>query len=124
MKEPYEAYIKVKVLPDTLDEDGFVKMLTPGGMVAHALLAEIVMAPDIRKGGSIASAEELAALGRELDEARAARAEALNEISYWRSRAQENRDELQYLRGVVDAAKSLSDLNLPVRDLCCLSAGL
>ena len=117
MKEPYEAYVKVKVLPDTLDEDGFVKMLTPGGMVAHALLAEIVMAPDIRKGGSIASAEELAALGRELDEARAARAEAVNEISYWRSRAQEDHDELLYLRGVVDAAKSLSDLNLPVRDL-------
>ena len=124
MKEPYEAYIKVKVLPDTLDANGIIKVMAPDGAVTAVPLADIVMAPDIKKGGRIASAEELAALGRELDEARAARAEAVNEISYWRSRAQEDHDELLYLRGVVDAAKSLSDLNLPVRDLCCLSAGL
>jgi len=121
MKEPYEAYMKVKVLPDTLDEDGFVKMLTPGGMVAHALLAEIVMAPDIQKGDSIASVEELAALRKELEAAIVTKTEAMNEVSYWRARAQESHDELLYLRGVVDAAKSLSDLELPVRDLCCLS---
>ncbi len=115
MKEPYEAYIKVKVLPDTLDEDGFVKILTPGGMVAHARLAEIVMAPDIQKGGSIASAEELAALGRELDEARAARAEAVDLAEHWKECAFVRGVRLSYLAGALDAAQAFTGHVLPAR---------
>lgn len=115
MKEPYDAYIKVKVLPDTLDEDGIIKVRAPDGAVTAVPLADIVMAPDIKKGGSIASAEELAALGRELDEALAARAEAVDLAEHWKDCAFVRGVRLSYLSGALDAAQAFTGHELPAR---------
>lgn len=115
MKKPYEAYIKVLVRPDTIGDGYAVSVEIKGGAIVRVPLAEIVMAPDIQKGDSIASVEELAALRRELDEARTARAGAVDLAEHWKECAFVRGVRLSYLAGALDAAQAFTGHELPAR---------
>lgn len=117
MKEPFEAYIKVIVLPETAGGAEDVNVLLPDATSVRVPLEKIDMALDTHKAETSASAEKLAAMQKELDEVRAELTSALNTTSLWRQRSLELRDHLCYLTGVVDAAMSLTALELPNRDL-------
>lgn len=92
MKEPFEAYIKVIVLPETVGGGEDVNVLLPDATTVRVPLEKI-------------------------DEVWADLTSALNTTSLWRQRALELRDRLCYLTGAIDAAISLTDLELPNRDL-------
>lgn len=110
MEEHYKAYIEVTVEPENADTDGCVRVITSRGMAVWVPTSDVVETPHPLK-------ENLCELRQALDAALSEKTCALNEASYWRERAQGMRDENLYLTGVVDAARSLSDLDLPERHL-------
>lgn len=124
MREPYEAYIKVMVLPDTIGDGCEVSAEIKGGTVVRVKLEDLVMEPPFMKRAREDSADEVAALRKELEALRNALDDARTDVSYWNNRALNREARVFYLAGALDAAQAFTGKELPCRDLAELCGDL